>query len=526
MNPLNLRQLMDKTFNGELVLPEFQRSFIWEPDNIIDLLISVLGDIFIGSMLTIDSTKEGSPFALRLIEGVEQVNEKVQIPDLVKILLDGQQRTTALFYALYEVDIPLKNRKNSYKFYLNIDAALNEKWDDAVIAVIRRDKKELARLENSNDFMPISLIKDIWKISKRFRDHPEFEKIIELANNFMNRQIHIVNLPLNTSLDKIVETFEKINRTGVPLSIFELLTARLYKYGINLRDMLENTRNEYSFASEVQPEFILKVIALIRNIEPKRKNILEFSPENFLEDWETACESLELAYKRILDIKNGYGVLNFKKWAPYSTMIVPLAAMLYYVKHKKLENKLNYEKIDRWYWTTVLSKRYDQAVDANSYYDFRSFIEWIENEKVPQFIKEFKPAEVDFEVDNQSSAVYRGLISLIVLNGAYDFKTGLPPQFEMNKVQNDHIFPKSVFNENRILNRTLISTNQSKIDKRPSEYFAERIKEIGEHKVKEILKTHLIPEEAIDFLLRDDLENFMESRKQCFIEEIKKRTGK
>jgi len=47
----------------------------------------------------------------------------------------------------------------------------------------------------------------------------------------MNYQIHIVSLPRDTDLEKIVETFERINRTGEPLSIFELLTARLKKDG-------------------------------------------------------------------------------------------------------------------------------------------------------------------------------------------------------------------------------------------------------------------------------------------------------
>lgn len=129
-------------------------------------------------------------------------------------------------------------------------------------------------------------------------------------------------------------------------------------------------------------------------------------------------------------------------------------------------------------------------------------------------------------MDKQLSATYRGIINLIALKGAYDFKSGQPPQFERDKVQDDHIFPKSIFNENKILNRTIISTNQSKINKKPSEYFKERIKELGEEKVKEILESHLIPHEALNFLLSDNIEKFMESRKKAILNEIKKLTGK
>lgn len=118
---MKVQDLLNKVYNGEIVLPDFQRSFIWEPEDVRELLVSVLGNYFIGSMLMMDSIKNKSPFALRLIEGVEEKNKKAEIKDIVKILLDGQQRTTALFYALYEVKRPLKDRKSPYKFYLDLN---------------------------------------------------------------------------------------------------------------------------------------------------------------------------------------------------------------------------------------------------------------------------------------------------------------------------------------------------------------------------------------------------------------------
>lgn len=69
------------------------------------------------------------------------------------------------------------------------------------------------------------------------------------------------------------------------------------------------------------------------------------------------------------------------------------------------------------------------------------------------------------------------------------------------------------------------STNQSKFNKRPSEYFRERLKEHGREKLEEILKSHIIPPEALDYLLSDDLENFMKSRRREIIEEIKQKVG-
>ena len=158
---MNVRRLLDKVYSGEIVLPDFQRSFIWEPEDVRELLVSVLGDYFIGSMLTIDSHKDESPFALRLIEGVEKTNNDSRIQTLVKILLDGQQRTTALFYALYDPDLPLKGRKSAYRFFIDLDAALDEKWDDAIVGVNIKDKRRFSEIKNNSNNIPFSLIKNI-----------------------------------------------------------------------------------------------------------------------------------------------------------------------------------------------------------------------------------------------------------------------------------------------------------------------------------------------------------------------------
>ncbi|MEM2070876.1 MAG: hypothetical protein QXE86_05710, partial [Archaeoglobaceae archaeon] len=69
-------------------------------------------------------------------------------------------------------------------------------------------------------------------------------------------------------------------------------------------------------------------------------------------------------------------------------------------------------------------------------------------------------------------------------------------------------------------------SNQSKIDKKPSEFFGDRLKDFGREKLVEILRSHLIPEEALNYLLKDDLKNFLECRKKAILEEIRLRIGK
>jgi hypothetical protein len=205
-------------------------------------------------------------------------------------------------------------------------------------------------------------------------------------------------------------------------------------------------------------------------------------------------------------------------------MLVPLASMLHFLKTNGLESLKNYEKIDAWYWISIFSNRYGQAVDTTSKSDLDAIKEWISEEnKIPEFTQSFDFATIDLDVDKQTSAIYRGVISLIVLAGALDFKTGQPPQFGKERIQDDHIFPKTLYNCNLVANRMLISTNAEKGSKPPSEYFDERLKEHGDAKLKQILKSHLIPDDTLDSLLKEDLDGFLERRKEAIVNAMKEK---
>jgi len=523
---LTVKDLVDKVSKGEVVLPDFQRSFIWGPEDVRELIVSVLGDYFIGTMLILELYKDDSPFALRLAEGVKEIDKDARFQSIVKIILDGQQRTTALFYALFEPKLPLKGRKGTYRFYLDLERALNKDWDNAVIGLNSRDKRRLGEIKNKELIIPFSLLRDSKEITKKFKNHINFEKIFDLVKDFLNRQIYIIKLPRDTDLEKIVETFERINRTGEALSIFDLLTAKLYQEGVKIRDLLEKSQSKYEILNLLKPEFVLKIIALIRGEEPKRKSILNLNANNFENDWQIAVELLNRAYERVSDIKNGYGVFDFSRWMPYSTMLVPLAAILHFMRIDKIESPKNYEKLNRWYWISVFSNRYDQAVDSRSVEDVNLMKRWLKDDSItPEFIKNIRKEnideDIDIDVDKQGSAVYRGIINLIVLSGALDFQTGNPPQFDKKSIQDDHIFPKSKYKNNSILNRTLITTNTVKSDKIPSVYFRERIKDYGGNRLKTILQTHLISDDALDFLLKDNIEEFLSARKETILAKIK-----
>src|SRR4051794_19461247 len=83
--------LVSQVEEGRLALPEFQRRFVWGPPALVDLLVSVARRWPTGSFLFLDGPQD---FAAK------QLEEAPPLTSADELILDGQQRITALYQAL------------------------------------------------------------------------------------------------------------------------------------------------------------------------------------------------------------------------------------------------------------------------------------------------------------------------------------------------------------------------------------------------------------------------------------------
>lgn len=544
-NPELLLALVHDAYAGKVVLPEFQRSFVWTREQVEELLISILNGYFIGTFLIIDTDSSSPIFPYRLVDGIESINDNASSKNhtTIRLVLDGQQRLTSVVYALYEPKIPLKTAKNPYRFYLRLEPLLEGKTEEAVEGVSLADRRRLSEFDGLvKDYkaIPFSLLLDPntfykWLYSQQtfLRSDTQKDTVASIFRRFQNFMVPVVSLPRETNKGNIVNIFEKINSTGTPLSLFDLAVAQLYTKGIKLRrlwnDFIKQNREAKDY---VDNDFPLKVIALLDGRETKRGILLEIvekmAAERFKELWDTAVASLEEALRRLKSTQGGYGAFS-KKWVPYKTLLAPLAALIAEIKKIK-GGAAAYSKLDVWYWASVLTARYDSAVDSTTYRDFKDICTWIKGGPAPTWIQNIPTVLEDMDlkgVDEQRSAIYRGLMCLVVLKGAKDFINGQAA--DITECQVDHIFPRDVFGNHphvdSILNKTLISSNQDKGAKKPSEYLPSILEKHGsdESNVKETFSTHLISETAYEAMWRDDFDTFLEERRKTFLEEIMRR---
>jgi hypothetical protein len=548
-----ISNLIDSANEGKLVLPEFQRSFVWNRQDVEELIVSILNGYYIGTFLLLDVDPYETPFSPRAIEGVEKDL------DPRRMVLDGQQRITSIFYALnshnFDEERGLGNTKYTYEFFVDMEETVNKNWEEAVFSRkkggrkhSKYDTKEKCMSEN---VMPVRSLKDGEERLKWGMEYKEktgndelWEGFKEYAKEFNEFQVAIVELKRETELDTIVEIFERINRTGENLSVFELLTARLYKEDLELRELWkevyedkENFSHIRKFSDDIKDEkyqkHVLRTMALIRGNEPKRKNLITLDSENFKQDWETASKYVENALMRLNDSQHGFGALD-PSWLPYSGMVSATAAMLHMIENKG-DKGTYYKKLSQWYWSSIFAERYTSATATLSHRDLEDLEKWIEDgEEMDALMTENQLEDLNLREKARKGGVYKGIMCMVALEGPEDFYTGDPDEF--NQLEDHHIFPKNHLKNNQvpetlrntIINRTLIKdkTNKKIKDQAPSDYIEDMEESLGSsNSVYQVLSNHLINEEAVDAMKEDNYKKFLQNREAELKQKISIRTG-
>ena len=539
------------------MLPHFQRYFDWNKNNVRDFWESIFNDYYVGSFLLWD-TDRTPELGIQPILGVAKNEEEIR-PD--SIILDGQQRITSLYYAIKAPKFPLRGSKIPLYLYVNFYHYFDENFKGEVIEIHtqkinREDSFErmlfpLYELEKYNKW--VDDLEDC--LLTQTEDHDKIRKIRRIIDKKLRHmwegfEIPYIALPESMELFQVTDIFENINTKGKLLSVFDLLIARLYKYNIELKKMwdatLKNYPNisRYSKAIPKTPIYILQAMSLLyeKGSSAKRadildiySNIYEKSDRDFEEDWDDIADYMNKAIEKLENMRDGFGVKDEKE-LPFAPMIPVLAALLKVIDENEKKAEC-YKKVNKWYWSAIFTNAYSQAADSQMTQDVKELKKWFDDDKeIPKTIIQMtrEISNLYFrEIQTKSNAKYRGIMSLIALEGAKDFDTSQTLENAKGN-DKDHIFPKSFnfgFGSNKhvhsILNMTWMSdsTNRKiKRCKKPSLYAQEFVRDKYNNdkaQFNEILKTHFINQKSFDYLLDDKFEEFISEREKIIISKIK-----
>lgn len=579
-----LSDLLAKVVEGKLQLPDFQRGWVWDDEHIQSLLVSVARSFPIGAVMLLETGGE-IRFQVRAVEGVDlPPNTKPE-----ELILDGQQRLTSLTQVL-KVDKPVATRDTNKRelklfYYFDIEKALRGPLalEDAIVTVdeqrtLREDFGRRVRLDLSTREKEIAafhfpcsqiLNSSEWEYALVQADREKFTRFMEFRQQvlepFRNYALPIIRLRKETSKEAVCLVFEKVNTGGVPLSVFELITATWAAEGFNLRDDWFGGRGKSGrharlgkrpLLRDLQPTDFLQGVSLLQSFErrtqdlaagrsgkeatgvtAKREHILVM-PLRAFEKW---AEPLTRGYEEAERFLRSEG-FHHPKFLPYRTQLTPLGAVLAHLGERWLEPQIK-TKIARWFWCGVLGELYGGAVETRIALDVQQLLAWVNDPSGPEpatvQAAGFNPNRLD-TLRSRTSAAYRGLYVLLQREGACDFfwKARMV-DLDRDDANLDihHIFPKKWCKDHHIpprvfdaiVNKTAISYKANRMigGSAPSKYLAQlqghaQVK-LDDATMNAILKSHVID----PALLRaDSFQEFYSARKAALLNIVERAMGK
>lgn len=579
-----LSDLLAKVVKGKLQLPDFQRGWVWDDEHIQSLLVSIARSFPIGAVMLLETGGE-TRFQVRAVEGVD-LSPNTSPEELI---LDGQQRLTSLTQVL-KLDKPVatrdaKKRELKLHYYFDIEKALlgPQALQDAIVTVdeqltqrenfgrkvvldLSTREKEIAAFH-----FPCSQILDSsqWEYALVQADREKFTRFMEFRQQvlepFRNYALPVISLKKETSKEAVCLVFEKVNTGGVPLSVFELITATWAADGFNLRDDWFGGRGKSGrharlskkpLLRDLQPTDFLQGVSLLYSLEKrtqdlaagrsgkevsgvtaKREHVLEM-PLGAFEKW---AEPLTKGYEQAERFLRSEG-FHHPKFLPYRTQLTPLASVLAHLGERWLEPQIK-TKLARWFWCGVLGELYGGAVETRIALDVQQLLAWVNERSAPEpatvQAAGFNPNRLD-TLRSRTSAAYRGLYVLLQREGARDFfwKARMV-DLDLDDVKLDihHIFPKKWCEDgdvpprvyNAIVNKTAISykANRKIGGSAPSKYLAQLQAEpqvkLTDAEMDDILKSHVIEP---SLLRADSFQEFYAARKAALLAIVERSMGK
>ena len=572
---VTLNNLISRLKEGRFVIPDFQRDFEWRPWDINSLIRSIFLDYYIGSLLLWKGTVENfgalsceAVYGFGNNKGHSHWDSRQASPE--HIVLDGQQRLTAIHYAFLAPNAPLPNRTNRAIYFVRMDRFADEQLEEA-FEYEWISKRLTMLLDDPNQqyeqhFFPLSVVGrggyevcrwvdgyvKFWESKaegtddnnekKTVSNHAEngrrFGDIVEAVTQ--EYQISYIELDKELAVEKVCDIFTQINSRGIRLDAFDLINALLKPKGLQLKHMWREASERLAFVeTDKMNVYVLQVMSILKQsyCSPKylyyllpgqqkiirkengefEKEILISNADDFHKEWDSAIDALENAIK-LLKHPQEFGVVS-TQYLPYVSILPVFSALQAACSKLPPNEKLDAQrKIRHWYWGSIFTKRYSGSVESTSSRDYLDVLEWFRDDNAePAIVHDFNARFRNIELkkeNKKNTSVYNGIFNLLVIHGARDWITGNIPQYE--DLDDHHIVPKSRatnqlegININTILNRTPLSadTNRNIIGSRlPNEYLPSLIDQSGEDEVRNILESHFISAAALDILLRNPFE--------------------
>jgi len=203
--------------SGEIAIPEIQRPFVWKASQVRDL---------------IDSLYRGYPAGYLIISQCPNMKLKDgSLSEGKKIMIDGQQRVTAMMTAIAGKQILDKDFKKK-RIIVSFNPLADEDAEEEIFKVqdnaIRKDSKWIADIADvfNTKFSLWSFVPE-YLAKNPDADPNKVGKAIERLQDIRNRQLGVIVLEKDLTIDEVTEIFVRINSKGAELNQADFVMSKI-----------------------------------------------------------------------------------------------------------------------------------------------------------------------------------------------------------------------------------------------------------------------------------------------------------
>jgi hypothetical protein len=242
VTPHPVETLLTWVKSGEIAIPEIQRPFVWDATKVRNLLDSLYQGYPIGYLIAWRNP------TVKLKDGTSAAGKR--------ILIDGQQRVTALMAALLGREVLTKDYE-TVRIRIAFHPA-DERFEVANPAI----RKDAAWVPDVSEvFAPeasLTELTDAYVEKYPNADRPKISRVLEKLRKIVNNHVGIIDLAEDLDIETVTEIFIRVNSAGAELSQADFAMSKIAvneTYGGNLL----RKAIDYFCHLAVAPEFMSRI---------------------------------------------------------------------------------------------------------------------------------------------------------------------------------------------------------------------------------------------------------------------------
>ena len=483
-----IQEFLDDIRNHNIVLPEFQREYVWNREKAKQLLVSLYKKYPVGGVLL---WKTGKPPKLK---NIDRLPEKL---GTLQVLLDGQQRLTTLhmltsgdipaYYTEAEIesdprDLFFHLETADFQYYQSSRMASDPMWRRVIDCFIDAGLNVMVIADQATD-----------DPNEKFRLAQHLNENLNQLRSIREHVLPEQVVPNHASLNDAIDIFDRVNSQGTKLTDAELALTHVtgkwpYARRVMKEKMEECATLNFHFGLAFMTRALTATVtgrALFETIHPRPRNELE-------DGWSQVSRTIDY----LMNLLPSHAFVHSTNELNTTNALIPIIA---YVARNggSFPNQKSIQHAVNWLYSALIWARYtaqtDQRLEADLSIIAKEVEPWdlLRNQIVDQRGRiDVKPS--DFEGRTAQHPLYRLTLIISKAHGAVDWFNGVPlgvTHGSAYAMHSHHVFPQGLLYRsgwdsdnymhrqavNEIANRAFLTaaSNMSLADANPADYLPE-----------------------------------------------------